>query len=278
MTARILDVDPATYHTLPGLSASIATKLIQRSPLHAWSEYNGDRDDPTKRMDRGSVVHRMLLGKGANYACLPYDNWTTKAARESRDKTRESGVIPLTHVQHTEYEVATREIRKRLDEAGHFLSSTTGHSELAIAWQEPTPNGPVDCRCMIDHVDLERGLLYEVKIVDDAHPEAIERSAENMGYRIPAAAYIRALVALRPELMGRIVYRFLFCEAVEPYAFYDPEPDDGFLETGDRDWRRAVTRWGECSADNRWPHYQAYGYISRPTWALRREGYTTDEQ
>lgn len=126
------------------------------------------------------MIHRMLLGKGANYACLPYDNWTTKAARATRDKTRESGLIPLTHVQHTEYEVATREIRKRLDEAGHFLSSTTGHSELAIAWQEPTPNGPVDCRCMIDHVDLERGLLYEVKIVDDAHPEAIERSAENL--------------------------------------------------------------------------------------------------
>jgi len=263
--ARIIDVPPDDYHKLPGLSSSIATTLIQRSPMHAHVE-----KEPTKEMDRGAAIHHLVLGAGKRMAPLPFDNWRTKAAQESREKARAAGMVPLTHVEHTEYTTAAERISERLREAGIELS---GRSEVAIEWYE----GDVQCRCMMDHVDLERGEVTELKVTGDANPERMERHVETMGYRIQAAAYIRALIALRPTLMGRVSYRFAFAEPDPPYALYAPYPDAMFLESGERDWLRAVEMWRSCMRNNRWPHYQHHQSISRPQWALRREGYTNDE-
>lgn len=280
MTARLLDCSPDEYHLRPGLSASTAKVVIAQSELHAWQQhpsYGAKGKEPSKLMDRGAILHQLVLGKGARFAVLPFDDWRTKAAQASRDNARAQGLIPVTHVAHSEYEATARAIRARLDDAGHFISDATGVSEAAIEWEEPSSYGPVTCRCMMDWLGLETATIYELKIVDDASPDHVERSAETMGYRIAAAAYVRALVALRPELSGRIQYRFLFCEPEPPYALYDPEPDQTFLETGERDWLHAVDKWARCVSRDEWPHYSGAGQISRPKWALRKEGYPANE-
>jgi hypothetical protein len=276
---QLLDISPDEYHLRPGLSASIAKALMAQSELHAWQQhpsYGAKGKKPTKLMDRGAVLHHLLLGKGSRFAVLPFEDWKKKAAQESRDKAREAGLIPITHVLHSEYEAAAREIRARLDDAGHFISDATGISEAAIEWEESSSYGPVTCRCMMDWLSFETATIFELKIVEDASPDHVERSAETMGYRIGAAAYVRALAALRPELIGSITYRFLFCEPEAPYAIYDPEPDSLFLETGERDWLRAVEKWARCVSRDEWPNYAGAGSISRPSWALRREGYLSN--
>src|SRR5678815_517892 len=76
-------------------------------------------------------------------------------------------------------------------------------------------------------------IIYELKMVGDAHPERCMRTAENLGYAIAAAAYPRALAALYPRLAGRITHQFLFCETKRPYAIWDPERLSGvFRELG----------------------------------------------
>lgn len=268
--ARALNVSVDSYHKLPGLSASRAIALINDSPFHC--KYLIDHGDvkPTKEMDMGSVIHRMALGRGKDYACLPYDDWRTKAAQQSRKDTRDAGLIPLTHVQHSQCEETAAAVLKAMAEVGITLS---GQSELAVEWFE----GDVQCRNMFDHVNLETGEILEIKTTGDANPERVERRAEEMGYRISSAAYIRSLLALRPELRGRISYTFLFVEITPPYAVYPPEPDHMFIETGERDWLRAVATWRQCTATGRWPGYQDFRSISRPRWKLRQEGIPTDE-
>ena len=64
-------------------------------------------------------------------------------------------------------------------------------------------NGTVLCRGMFDHVWIERGAILELKIVENAAPDAIERSAEAFGMAIQAHAYRRALELLRPDLAGK---------------------------------------------------------------------------
>lgn len=270
MTARLLDVGPEAYHKLPGLSASRAIALINDSPYHC--KYLIDHGDkkPTREMDMGSVVHRMVLGKGKEYACLPYDDWKTKAAQESRDKTRAAGLIPLTHVQYTKCEEAAESVKATIAELGIEMR---GQSECAVEWFE----GDVQCRNMFDHVTFETGDILEIKTTGDANPARVERRAEELGYRISAAAYIRSLLAYKPELAGRITYTFLFVEMDPPYAVYPPEPDHLFIETGERDWLRAVATWRQCIQSGRWPGYQDFKSISRPQWKLRQEGYGRDE-
>jgi hypothetical protein len=268
--ARVLDVDPDAYHKLPGLSASRAIALVNDSPYHCkYLIDHGDRK-PTKEMDAGSVIHRMVLGKGKAFACLPYDDWRTKDAQRERDKTRAAGLIPLTAPQHSKCEETAAAVRAAMAEIGISLD---GQSELAVTWSE----GDVQCRNMFDHVNFETGEIFELKTTGDANPERFEQQAERMGYRISAAAYVRSLLALRPELRGRISYTFVVAETEPPYAVYAPEPDDLFLATGERDWLCAVEEWRHCVQTGRWPGYQGFDRISRPRWKLLREGYTTDE-
>lgn len=294
--ARILDVDPDAYHKLPGFSASLAKILIARSAAHAKDardrqiEDEADEDvddDKRKRLERGSVLHHMVLGKGKRIAVVPFADYRSKDAKAARDAARASGMIP---VKEAEYEILSgvaRAIGARIAAAGHVLD---GASEVAIEWWEQTQHGEAQCRAMLDHFITwgldprdETGpvgaIVYDLKIVDDAAHERCERTAENLGYAIQAAAYRRALTALHPRLGGRIEFRFLFCESRRPYELWDPEPDGMFEALGEQRWLRAVRAWGAGLATGQWPGLRIpeRKEITAPLWALRREGFTADE-
>ncbi|MGN6106663.1 MAG: PD-(D/E)XK nuclease-like domain-containing protein [Kofleriaceae bacterium] len=270
--ATILDISPDEYHSRPGLSSSTAATLIMRSPLHAWTQhpaYGGAGRKPTELMDRGTAIHSMVLGVGKQIAPLPFDDWRTKAAKESRDKARAAGMIPMLHEDHADAEVAAREIRTRLAERNISL---TGESEIAVEWHEDSPSGPVLCRGMMDHLWLRDGIVLDLKVVSSAAPASVERSAENFGYAIQAAAYTRAIAQLRPNLTGRIEFLFAFCEAEPPFAMNICRPDGAFRELGERRWMRAVHEWGACLASGEWPAYgKGINQLSPPAWALARE-------
>ena len=272
MTARILDISPDEYHLRPGLSASIATTLITRTPLHAWQEhplYGGKGKTPTAAMDFGTVVHAIVLGKGKHYAPVPFEDYRTAAAKQTRDAYRKAGLIPLLHHQLTDAERCAAAVTRRLAEHGIELD---GQSELAIEWEEPSPSGPVLCRGMFDHAWIDDGTILDLKIVGNAETSQLERSAERFGYGIQAAAYTSALTALRPELAGRVQFLFAFGESEEPHALNLTEPDGMLRDLGERRWRRAVSTWAECIASNTWPAFgQGVNRLSAPAWALARE-------
>lgn len=90
MTARILNVSEAAYHAdpcpSPSLSQSIAHTLITQSPRHARLEHprlGGQQRASTKAMDEGAILHKLLLGAGADFEMVVADDWRTKAAKES---------------------------------------------------------------------------------------------------------------------------------------------------------------------------------------------------
>lgn len=291
--ARVLDVSPDAYMKLPGFSASLARILIGRSPAHAKDAHDrhiddDDEDDDLdetkrKKLERGSILHHMVLGKGKRISIIPADvlgkngAWTAEA-RGLRDLARRNGMVPVKEGDHEALTAVAAIIRGKILAAGHVLD---GQSELAVQWWEASRHGPVQCRAMMDHVvqynlDGRFATIYEVKIVDDAEPERCMRTAENLGYAIAAAAYPRALNAAFPKLQGRVRVRFLFCEAKRPYEIWCPEPSGEFREIGDRRWLRAVEQWGRGLATGDWPAYPT-PEIAPPGWALAREGYPTNE-
>jgi hypothetical protein len=263
-SARILDVSPEAYFDLPHFSASTAKVLIAKSPAHARAE---NKRKPTKALDAGNVIHRLVLGKGRDYQVIDADDWRTNAAKAKRDEARDLGLIPVLTADFDRYVVAADRITAQLADRDIVLD---GASELAFEWTESTSLGPVACRGMMDHVWLERGVILDLKITADASPSGVERTAENFGYAIQSAAYTSGLSKLRPDLAGRIKFIFAFAESEEPFALNLREPDGVFRELGERRWRRAVTTWARCTANNEWPAYDA-GPISPPPWALARE-------
>jgi hypothetical protein len=307
MTARIIDCTPDEYHRLPQFSASIAKTLISRSAEVARDAYErrleaiaaedeSDEADKEKqdRLDRGNVLHALVLGKGKRVDVIPADLLakngaiSTTAAKAFCESSRRTGRVPVKPAKMEVYEAIATQIRRRIAEADHDLC---GVSELAIAWTEETPHGPVDCKGMLDHVvmwglsddDRRRGvvpgaIIYDLKICDDASPAQCERTAERLHYALQAAAYVRALTALHPVLGGRVEFKFLFVEPRRPYAIWDPRTGGGFAEVGLRRWLRAVHGWGAGLATGRWADYRtdATAEINSSRWALAQEGVPTD--
>jgi len=318
--ARILDVEPEAYHRLPGFSASLA-KIAQRDSIaHAKDSYDakmerlaeeesdesdGDdedvSDDKRKRRDLGTIMHALLLGKGKRMEVIPTEllakngSYGTKASKALRDEARRAGRVPVKQHDVEIHERRAGSIRAQILAAGHRLD---GVSELAIEWHESTPHGPVQCRCMMDHViawgwegdeqrprivdildpEARAAVIYDLKI-GVANPRRVERSADDQGHAIQAAAYPRALAALVPWLAGRIEFRFLFCEPARPFAVWDPTLAGTFREIGERRWLRAVRAWGEGLATGHWPAYRTPEHVelSASTWTLRQEGYQPEE-
>lgn len=306
--ARILDVEPDAYHKLPQFSASLAKIVIGQSLLKAkdaWDrraerlaeedESDGDEgvsDEKRKRLDNGSIQHALALGKGKRIEVIPSSalsksgSYGTDKSKALRDGARAAGRIPVKEPEMEIHERVSTALRARIVEAGHTLDGT---SELAIEWTENTPHGSLVCRAMLDHVVLwgihevingaPGAIIYDLKIVGDAHPDRCERTAENLHYAIQAAAYTRALTALYPQLGGRIEFRFLFCEMRRPYDLWDPKCSGPFREIGERRWLRAVRSWAEGLATNRWTGYRTPDRveISAPMWTLKQEGYQSDD-
>lgn len=321
LPARILEVSPEEYHRLPGFSATLAKLVISRSASHAKDAYDrmlervaeedeadGEpiTDEKQAQLDRGTVLHALVLGAGESRISVVPDallsgkhrSYSSAEAKAARDGARKAGKVPIKEHRMPILKATSGAVHGRIADAGHVLD---GRSELAIEWWEPTPHGPVQCRCMIDHVvtwglDVAppvgdvRGaaadqappgaIIYELKMVADAHPERCQRTAESLGYAIAAHAYERALTALYPRLGGRIHFQFLFCEGSRPYAMWDPPRLSGaFREIGERRWRRALNEWAELLATGKAPSYRDRGHdeITAPPWTLKQEGYQPEE-
>lgn len=316
--ARVLDVTPDEYHKLPGLSPSLAHKLYQQCGLIARDTYErkleeaaeqkdgdaeGDVDaEKQKRLDRGSILHALVLGIGKRIEVIPSAKlskngaYGTDAAKALRDGARAAGRIPVKEPDMPMHQRTVDAIRVRLMSAGYALG---GASELAIEWWEPTEHGPVQCRTMLDHVELVAadGLavdpgkppvhirptaarVFELKFPGDAAPDRSERTSDGLGYPVAAAARHRALNALYPSIAGRIEYRYLFCEPHRPYAFWDPTPTGAYLEFGLRCWRTAVRAWADGLNSGRWTDYHddiTRRQIDLPRWRKMQEGFTDDE-
>lgn len=268
MSARILRVTPEQYRAdpcaVPSLSSSIAHELVERSPLHAWTIHprlGGERSPSTKARDDGSVMHRLILGKGTTIAVIDAPDFRTNRARDLRDQAIAEGKLPVLQDAYAEKLAIAEKLRERCIELGFALD---GESEVAFEFVD---GDSVVCRCLMDHVWIEQGRIIDLKKVRSAKPRDIERLFVEYGYDIQYAAYTRALGKFRPEFEGQVSMTFLFAEIEPPYSVVPVELDDDFREIGFMRWERAVNAWRQCLADGRWPGYtNGPVMISPPRW------------
>lgn len=273
---QLLDLPESTYHAddtgeQPSLSSSIAYQLVTKSPRHAWllhPRLGGLRRPPTKTFDRGHLIHKLVLGKGAELAVIDAADFKTKAAREARDAAYEARQIPVLADDLADAEAAAAEVLTRLAADDIVLS---GDSEVTAKWTETASDGtPVQCRGLLDHLRLPT--IYDLKTCRSAHPAAIQRSMPAYGYDMQAAAYRSGIAKIHPELAGRVDFVFLFVE-LEPAITITPcRPSGTMRELGERRWRRAVDLWARCITTGAWPGYtDGIVNIEAPQWALMND-------
>lgn len=263
VSARILTLSESEYFAdkgseVPRLSQSTAHTLVSRSPLHAWLSHPrlgaGDIADHTKAKDDGSILSKLLLGKGADFEVIVADDFRTKAAQQARDLARLNGRIPVLERVIDELRKTAETLRAKLAARGYEF---TGESEVPLEWEEQGTEGPVLCRGRPDHIILDAWRIFDVKKILSAHPLTIRRHMYEYGYDIQWAAYTSAVSKLRPDVDHDPEFIFLFMEIQPPYAItpINMARCEAFREIGRMRWARAVELWERCLLRDEWPEY-----------------------
>lgn len=284
MRNELIKISADDYHAdpceVPALSSSIAHTLVSKSPLHAWAQHpklGGVPRVASKEMDRGSLIHALLLENGKDVAVIDAADYRTNKAKEARDVARERGMVPVLAADYGSAKEAVRILRNRLETLGIDLA---GEKEVTALWTEFADDGTeVQCRGMIDilrHWKSGSGSgadILDPKTCRSAHPDACQKHMNGYGYSIQRTAYVRAIEKVIPETAGRVDFAFLFCEEVPPTWAVTPVRMSGaFRELGERQWRRAVNLWAECLQTNQWPAYVGGAIeIEPPAWAMARD-------
>lgn len=274
--ARILTCTEEEYFAdpceIPSLSQSVAHTLVSESPRHGWLQHpklGGHRGDPTTATDEGHVLHKILLGKGADIAIMRFNDFRSKASQEERDAALAAGKIPMLEYKLDQIALAAYQLQKTCTAMGYEF---TGESEVPIEWYARGAHGPVLCRSRLDHLILSDGRIFDVKKTRNANPDYLRRNLHTLGYDIQATAYTRAVEALRPDLQGRIDMTFLFMELTPPYSVVPADLSGVFREIGAMRWERAVQLWERCLSRDEWPSYCSSRItLDAPTYIIQQE-------
>lgn len=262
----LFEIDADTYHADPAPQPSLNNSTIGpllRCPALAREQHprlnpNYQPKEST-RLDLGSVAHRLLFNAGREIEIIDAADYRTNAAREARDAARSAGKLPVLVDQltaaHEMVTAAKAQIGQFEDLSPQELS--TGKFEVGLFWQD----GPVWCRSLIDRLCDDKPVweVWDYKTTEtDIDPEgmALGIHVVSMGYDTQCALQERGLVALFPQLAGRIRFRWLFQNTEQPYLISVVEPDPATMTIARKKVDRAIALWAECLKDG-WRGYPA---------------------
>ena len=254
ISSRCYHSDPAPT---PSLSHSIARMLIRKTPRHARHAHPRltlqppPPDSRTWAKDRGTVLHKLILGEGEQFSAVKADAWTTKDARHQRDEARAAGRIPVLAHQLNDLEICAREVLAQMRDipaCADFFAP--GRSEVTMMWR----TAGFWCRSLVDRLPNRPGAaLFDLKSTGiSAAPDEYSRTIER-DYATQAAFYLRGASTLFG--VPPATFRFVVFETDAPYAVSIFEPDETLLEIADVEIRKAFRLWARGLKMNDWPGY-----------------------
>lgn len=272
------DISADEYHAdalgdVPTLSSSVAGVLVEQSPLHAWWAHprmGKGGYEATEATDRGSILHKLLLGKGEDVVPVDAKDWRTDKAKDTRAAIRANGGIPVLAAALTEHERTAKIVRARLEANGIVLD---GASEVTGLWK----SDGVLCRMRMDHLKASGDhVIIDLKSTQSAAPDAVAKSMVIYGADVQRAAYMDGYETICPDAAGRTKMLYAFFEAEAPHAVLVTEMAGTMRELGERKWKRARALWKRCLADGMGPeHWPGYASgvvrIEAPAWALAKD-------
>lgn len=282
----IYDISPEEYHADPCETASLSSSgirtLLNATPAHfaaqhprltRWPEY---ARKGTKAQDRGTVIHSMLLGKGADWIardCTEFSNkdgspsqtWGGAEAKGWKADMTAQGICVISRDEEADYlaiaEIARQALRQR------FPWWDEGQSEQALIWRRETSYGPIWCRALVDK--LFRPTLADlVDLKTTAKPisdEDVSRKLALDGADIQAAWYLegaKAVTSRASDVERR--FHFAHVEIEPPYSVRIDTLSDNWLTRAMLRIDRACNLFARCLYANDWPSWPVRDEPLRP--------------
>jgi hypothetical protein len=261
MSAAEYHGDPAPQ---PSLSHSIAMAILDNSPFYAWfynPRFGGNVKPATREMDNGTVAHLMLTGHGREVGIVAQDSYRKATARIERDSIRAKGRTPVLEKDYKIAEDMVRTARQALGtmEQGKFaFDPKYGYCELAALNRDAAG---VWTRCLIDFygATMPSGVeCWDYKTTSgSANPVMLRSHMSRMGWALQAAMQERIISQLKPELAGRLHFRFLVQETEAPFLCSVVAPAESAMVIAHKMVSAAISIWKECIETDVWPAYPA---------------------
>jgi hypothetical protein len=159
------------------------------------AKFQWERTQPAEHkphFDFGRLVHLFVLGEGDQVALIDADGYTTKYAREQRDKAHADGLIPALRSQIDEAAAMASAVRQH-PIAGPLLAE--GDAEHWLYATEPETGQGL--RMRLDWMtQKDRLYVVEYKTCADADPRTFARKSYDYGYHLAAAFAVTCARAL----------------------------------------------------------------------------------
>jgi hypothetical protein len=254
----------------PSTSNSINGVLLNRTPKHAWAAHPrlGQRPDDrreTAAKYRGSLVHRLALGKGSDFSISPYDEFRTSEAKAWKKEVTDRGAIPVKQKDYDTAKAMAVIAESAIEDAveGHEYET-----EVVFAWQEDTPSGKIWCRGMADIWVPEMQLIVDLKTCISASDDSVDRSFNNYGYARQGTFYPRGFDAINGT-PNETRFLNLFVESEYPYCTRTADPSEGMQHGSDGEVDKALRMWGKCLSTGEWPGY-SHRRVSPKPWTVQQ--------
>lgn len=253
----------------PAINNSIIGILTHKTPLHAWAAHPklGQRPEDRKSTAatyRGSLVHRLSLGRGDEYAISLYDDYRTKEAREWRDDHVARNVIPVKQkdfdAAQAMADIARKEI-ERLTEGREY------QTEIIMCWKEQTEHGDIWARGMADVYCPSLDLIVDVKTCASASDDAVDHAMTKYGYARQGVWYPRGIDAINGT-PGRTRFVDLFVEQDYPFCSRPVYASEGMATGSTAEIERACATWAKCLHSDEWPGYADRTVTPKP-WKVQ---------
>lgn len=280
------DLTPAQYFAEPcpevALTATGIGMLIKSAPAKFAHAFIGEPVDDTNEADEdeapgvrvefgvnkstaaqylGSLVHRLALGKGADYVELPFKSWAAKGAKDARAEAEAGGAIAVKEPDMRRAEAMAAVLRDRIAEA---CQGRPYQTEVVLAWKR---NGRW-CRAMLDAWCPALMLGIDVKTCADASDDAVIRALAG-GYARQDAHYRDGIETVTGE-SGRAQFRFLFVENKAPFLSRPAWCSEGFRDGAADECARAFRIFDHCMTTGEWPGFQPLQGAMPPVWLARQ--------
>lgn len=255
-----MDVLERDYHAdpcpTPSLSASLGKVLLNRSPRAAQWKHPRLRPSNlppiaetwTDQTVFGTVVHKLVLGRGKDVVDVDADSWRTDASKRERADITNAGKVAILKGRLAEAKVIAAELRPRVEKLNPV------GTEVVLIWQDVATDGTVIwCRAMLD-ILTDAPLIGDLKITGGELTDAfVARQVGAMSYDFSMAWYRRGLSKVKPDLAGRIQTQLIFGERNEPYDVFPLPLTEGNLHVADRQCQAAIDRFAACLTSGKWP-------------------------
>lgn len=262
----------------PSISSSGLKVIEDECPYVYWwnSPLNPDRPEREEKphFRLGRLLHELLEpgpedAVWRRWHILPpgfrADHGTKwKDAIQARDAAVSAGleIIEAKHAETARQMAARVKVHPQAQ-----LLYRGGQHEVTMAWQDKETG--VWLRVRPDFLPNARRWVPDYKSIASPHPDFMAKQLANCGWHISAALYIDGI----RELYGDSPEAFMFVAQGKeaPWITEIYQLDQEAEAFGRVLYRRALRRFADCLAGDRWPTYgNAVNLVTLPLWETKR--------